>query len=120
MIRTVNKVILVGVVYGKVKFNYFPNGTKVANFAIQTHAYKKSASGAYETVSEISRCVVWGDHCPTMESDINEGNKVYAEGRLSTTKYKDKKNNWQYLTQIVCDEVILQCRPKNEKDEKNS
>ena len=108
---TINKVILVGLIYGKSRFDYFENGTKVANFIIKTFIYKRSARGGIEADGELIRCSVWGDVAPSMEVALIEGNKVYVEGQLRTNKYKDKASGHMVvITQVRVGELILLAR----------
>ena len=115
MPKTKNEVNLHGFVYGEPKISHYDNGKKVANFLIKTYSNKATAAGV-EKEAELHRCVVWGDRAPDFESTLIEGNFVYAQGSLRTTKYQNQNQEWVYSTQIICGELHLLCRkPKNFK-----
>lgn len=112
MHKTLNEVRLIGFVYGKARFNFFNNGSKVCNFLLKTYGYKQSATGAIESYYELHRCVAWGDKAPGMENEIKEKHMLYVSGSLRTSKFNDKNTGAQReVTEIVCDSIKLLCRP---------
>ena len=109
MINTFNQVTIVGFVHDKATFNYFDNGSNVGTFVVKTHYIKRPESGAgYTTDFELTRCTVWNNVAPHMETILIPGNKIFLTGKLRTTKYKDKKGHWVFATQVIVDQLILE------------
>jgi single-strand DNA-binding protein len=104
--RSVNKVILLGHLGKDAETKFTPSAVAVTNFTLATsRRWKDQASGEWKEDTEWHRCVLWRSE--NVSNYLLKGKQVYIEGRLQTRSYDDKDGNKRYITEVVCDELIL-------------
>ena len=85
MAKSVNKVILLGVLGRDAETKFTPSGTAVTNFSIATsQSYKKDDQ--WQEKTSWTNIVLWG--AEKLASYLTKGSKVYLEGRLETRSYE--------------------------------
>ncbi len=104
--RSVNRVNLLGHLGRDAETKYTPSGTPVSNFTLATNRrWKDQQTGEWKEETDWHRCVLWRSE--NVSSYLLKGKQVYIEGRLQTRSYEDKDNQKRYVTEVVCDDLIL-------------
>jgi single-strand DNA-binding protein len=104
---TVNRVILVGNLGRDAELRFTGTGTPVAKFSVATTETYKGRDGEKKEETEWHRVNLWGKSAETLAQYLVKGKQVYVEGRLRTRSYDDKDQQKRYVTEVVCDELIL-------------
>ena len=108
MAGSVNKVILIGNLGRDPEVRHLENGAVVANFPIATsETYKDRNSGERVSQTEWHNIVVWRGLAEVAEKYLKKGNSVYIEGKLKTRNWEDKDGNKRYVTEVVCNELLM-------------
>src|SRR5512138_2843111 len=104
--RSVNKVILLGHLGKDAETKFTPSGTAVSNFTLATNRrWKDQQTGEWKEETDWHRCVLWRSE--NVSNYLLKGKQVYVEGRLQTRSYDDKDGQKRYVTEVVCDDLIL-------------
>src|SRR5271157_903720 len=104
--RSVNKVILLGHLGRDAETKYTASGSAVSNFTLATNRrWKDKQTGEWKDETDWHRCVLWDSE--NLSNYLLKGKQVYVEGRLRTRSYDDKDQQKRYVTEVVCDELIL-------------
>jgi single-strand DNA-binding protein len=104
--RSVNKVILLGHLGKDAETKFTPSGTAVSNFTVATNRrWKDQQTGEWKEETDWHRCVLW--RSDNVSSYLLKGKQVYIEGRLQTRSFDDKEGQKRYVTEVVCDDLIL-------------
>lgn len=115
--RSLNKAILIGNVVADPKLRITPNGSKSAYFAIATNREYTSSDGKEHSESEYTNIITWEKLAEICVSLVRKGTKCYVEGRLKTSRWKDKENIDRVSTEVIADQVIILKYPNEKKDE---
>ena len=103
---SVNKVILVGNLGRDAETKFTPSGTSVTNFSLATaRRWKDQASGEWKEKTEWHRIVYW--RAESVANYLLKGKQVYVEGHLETRNYDDKDGKKVYMTEVICDHLVL-------------
>jgi single-strand DNA-binding protein len=104
--RSVNKVILLGHLGKDAETKFTPSGTAVSNFTLATNRrWKDQQTGEWKEETDWHRCVLWRSE--NRANYLLKGTPVYIEGRLQTRSYEDKEGQKKYVTEVVCEDLIL-------------
>jgi single-strand DNA-binding protein len=104
--RSVNKVILLGHLGKDAETKFTPSGTAVSNFTLATsRRWKDQQTGEWKEETEWHRIVLWRSE--NVSNYLLKGKQVYIEGRIQTRNYDDKEGQKRYVTEVVCEELIL-------------
>ncbi len=104
--RSVNKVLLLGHLGRDAETKFTPSGTAVSNFTLATNRrWKDQQTGEWKEETDWHRCVLWRSE--NVSNYLLKGKQVYIEGRLQTRSYDDKDGQKRYVTEVVCDDLIL-------------
>jgi single-strand DNA-binding protein len=104
--RSVNKVILLGHLGKDAETKFTPSGSSVSNFTLATsRRWKDKQTGEFKEETDWHRCVLWDSE--RVSTYLLKGKQVYIEGRLRTRSYDDKDQQKKYVTEVICDELIL-------------
>lgn len=96
---TTNKVILIGNLGSDPEIRQLPSGEKVANFSIATQESYKDKDGEKQTIVDWHNIRIFNQALINIvEKYIKKGSKIYVEGSLKHSKYKDKLDNDRYYT----------------------
>ncbi|MGA2737878.1 MAG: single-stranded DNA-binding protein [Bryobacteraceae bacterium] len=103
---SVNKVILVGNLGRDAETKFTPSGASVTNFSLATtRRWKDQASGEWKEQTQWHRIVYW--RAENVANYLLKGKQVYVEGRLETRSYDDKDGKKVYITEVICDHLVL-------------
>jgi single-strand DNA-binding protein len=104
--RSVNKVILLGHLGKDAETKYTPSGVARSSFTLATNRrWKDQQSGEWKDVTDWHNCVLWRSE--NVANYLLKGKQIYVEGRLESRSYEDKEGQKKYITEVVCDELIL-------------
>src|SRR5215467_14868729 len=106
--KSVNKVILVGLVGKDPEVKYTASGIPVGRFSLATNERFKDKGGKFQDRSEWHNIVVWRKLAEIVGDFVSEGAHLYIEGKLQTTSWKDRQSaEKKYRTEIVANDVVL-------------
>jgi single-strand DNA-binding protein len=103
---SVNKVILIGNLGRDAETKFTPSGASVTNFSLATtRRWKDQQSGEWKEQTDWHRIKYW--RAENVANYLLKGKQVYVEGRLETRNYDDKDGKKVYVTEIVCEHLVL-------------
>lgn len=112
MVRSINKVILLGHLGRDPDPHTTPSGRLVVNFTVATNRARRDRAGNRLEETEWFRVVLWDQLAQTAEEFLRKGALIYVEGRLQTRRYVDRDNVERATVEIVAyDFVMLDRRP---------
>ena len=82
------------------------DGKKLANFPIAVTEKYKSGDSQQET-TEWFDVTVWGAQAGVVEKYVTKGKQLFVEGRIRTSKWKDKDGNDKYGWGVHATKIIL-------------
>ena len=109
-----NKVILMGNVTRAPEVRYTQSGKAYARVGI---AVNRQFSKDKDAV-DFFNLVAWDKTAEFMGKWMPKGTKILVEGRLSTSKYKDKDGNERTSTDIIVDNVEFAGGKKDSSERK--
>lgn len=102
-----NKVQLIGNLGNDPEVITLDSGKKLAKFNIATNETYKNKEGERVTDTQWHNVVAWGKTADIVESYITKGKEVAIEGKLTSRSYEDKEGQKRYITEVVCDEILM-------------
>ncbi len=116
VMRSVNKIILVGNVAADPEVRQTPKGTTVATFPVATDRDFTSGNER-KKVTDFHRVVAWGKLGEICGQYLEKGKAVYVEGTVINRAY-EKDGERRYLTEIRADEVNMLSYKKSKDAER--
>jgi len=102
-----NKVMLIGNLGKDPEVRAIPSGVKVANFSIATTEKYKDREGQMVEKTEWHNIVMWRGLAEVAEKYLKKGSQIFVEGRLQTRSWDDQAGVKKYMTEIVCDNMVM-------------
>lgn len=102
-----NKVQLIGHVGKEPEIVNLESGKKLAKFSMATNESYKNGSGERITETQWHNIIAWGKTADLVEKYVNKGKEVGIDGKLTTRSWDDKEGNKHYITEVVCNELLL-------------
>ncbi len=102
-----NTVQLIGHVGNDPEIVNLESGKKLAKFSIATNESYKNSKGEKITDTQWHNIVAWGKTAELIENYVPKGKEVGIEGKLTTRSYEDKEGNKRYITEVICNELLL-------------
>ncbi len=102
-----NKVQLIGNLGQDPEITNFESGKILAKFSIATNESYKNAQGEKVTDTQWHNVIAWGKTAQIVEKYVTKGKEVAIEGKLTSRSYDDKDGNKRYITEVVCNELLL-------------
>jgi single-strand DNA-binding protein len=113
MPKSVNKVILVGNVGKDPEVKYTPSGVALAKFSLATNERFKDKSGEWQDRTEWHNVLAWERLAEIVGEYVHKGAKLYIEGRLQTSSWKDRqRGEKKYRPEIVARDIVLLSSPE--------
>lgn len=109
----INRVTLLGNVTHDPESRATKSGQTVANIGFATNRRTKDEKGEYVSEPEFHKLVCFGSLADFCTTSVNKGTPLYVEGRLHTSKYKNKEGKQSSKTEIVVDQLVLLSPKKN-------
>lgn len=99
MSRTTNKVILIGNLGANPEVRQMQSGNFVATFSLATHESYKGKDEVKHEVTDWHNIKIFNPGIiQVVKKYLQKGSKVYIEGSLKHSKYKDQYGNDKYST----------------------
>lgn len=102
-----NKVQLIGNLGNNPEIITLDSGKKLAKFSIATNESYKNAQGEKVQNTEWHNVVAWNKTAEIIEKYVEKGSEIAIEGKLTSRSYDDKEGNKRYITEVVCNELLL-------------
>jgi len=102
-----NKVQLIGNLGNDPEIVTLESGKTLAKFAIATNESYTNNKGEKVTDTQWHNVVAWGKTAQIIEKYVTKGKEVAIEGKLTSRSYDDKDGNKRYITEIVCNELLM-------------
>lgn len=102
-----NKVQLIGNLGNDPEIINLESGKMLAKFSIATNDNYKNAKGEKITDTQWHNVVAWGKTAEIIEKYVTKGKEVAIEGKLTTRSWEDKDGMKRYITEIVCNELLM-------------
>ncbi|WP_412986502.1 single-stranded DNA-binding protein [Pontimicrobium sp. IMCC45349] len=102
-----NKVQLIGNLGNDPEIINLESGKTLAKFTIATNESYKNSSGEKITDTQWHNIVAWGKTAQIIEKYVTKGKEVAIEGKLTSRSYDDKDGNKRYITEVVCNELLM-------------
>ena len=103
MIKTVNRVTLIGHVERDPEVREFPSGGQVCNLTVKTtEQWADRNTGEQREFAQWNRVAIYVKPLiDLVTKNVRQGDLIYIEGRLETRKYQDNSGNDQRWTEIA-------------------
>ena len=102
-----NKVQLIGNLGNNPEIITLESGKKIAKFSIATNESYKNSQGEKVTDTQWHNVVAWNKTAEIIERYLEKGTEVAIEGKLTSRSYETKEGEKKYITEVVCNEVVL-------------
>ncbi|REG89164.1 single-stranded DNA-binding protein [Winogradskyella sediminis] len=102
-----NKVQLIGNLGQDPEITNFESGKILAKFSIATNDSYKNAQGEKITDTQWHNVVAWGKTAQIIEKFVTKGKEVAIEGKLTSRSWEDKDGIKRYITEVVCNELLM-------------
>jgi len=102
-----NKVQLIGNLGNNPEIITLDCGKKLAKMSIATNETYKNAQGEKVTDTQWHNVVAWNKTAEIIEKYLQKGSEVVIEGKLTSRSYEDKDGTKKYITEIVCNEMLM-------------
>ncbi|OBQ57144.1 single-stranded DNA-binding protein [Tamlana sp. s12] len=102
-----NKVQLIGNLGNDPEITNLDSGKKMAKFRLATNDYYTNAKGEKITDTQWHYVVAWGKTADIIEKYVGKGKEVAIEGKLTSRTYDDKQGQKKFMTEIVCNELLM-------------
>jgi len=102
-----NKVQLIGNLGKDAEVVNLDSGKKLVKFSIATNEVYRNAKGEKITDTQWHNVVAWNKTAEIIENYTSKGSEIAIEGKLTTRSYEAADGSKKYITEIVCNEVLL-------------
>lgn len=101
-----NKVQLIGNVGATPLLKQLDSGKQVVHFSMATNEKFKNQEGALITDTQWHYVVAWGKTAEIISQYVSKGQEIAIEGKLTHRSYETNGEK-RYLTEVLCNEVLL-------------
>lgn len=115
MMKSLNRVSLLGHLVADPEVKETQNGNSVANFAIATNRRWKNAEGEVKGGTDFHRIVAWRKLGELCGEYLKKGSSIYLEGQLRNRSYDTEQGEKRFITEIVAKDVNILTWKKGEK-----
>ncbi|XCF07086.1 single-stranded DNA-binding protein [Tamlana crocina] len=102
-----NKVQLIGNLGNDPEIINLESGRTLAKFNLATNESYTNNKGEKVTDTQWHNIIAWGKTAQIIEKYVSKGKEVAIEGKLTSRSYDDKEGNKRYITEIVCNELLM-------------
>jgi single-strand DNA-binding protein len=107
MVKSLNKVMVIGNVGRTPEMRYMPNGRPVSSFGVATTRSWTDEEDQQCEETEWFNVVAWGALAERCKNCLRKNDQVYVEGRLQTRSWKTEEGNERFRVELVANEMIL-------------
>lgn len=116
---SINKVILIGTAGRDPEIRYSQSGKAVGNLSIATSQKRKDkATGESIEETQWHRLKFFDKLAEIVGEYVKKGSTIYVEGQIKYGKFTNKDGMEISTVDIVCDEMTILSRPKDQQAEK--
>jgi len=102
-----NRVQLIGNAGNDPEVQTLESGRKLAKFSIATNDSYRNDKGERITNTEWHNIVAWGKTAEIIGEYVTKGKEVAIDGKLTTRSWEDGDGNKRYITEVICNEILL-------------
>ncbi|GAA4289606.1 single-stranded DNA-binding protein [Aestuariibaculum suncheonense] len=102
-----NRVQLIGNLGNDPEILNLESGKTLAKFTIATNESYTNNKGEKITDTQWHNLVAWGQTAKIIEKYVSKGKEIAIEGKLTSRSYDDKDGNKRYITEVVCNELLM-------------
>ena len=102
-----NKVQLIGNMGNDPEIITLEGGKKLAKFSMATNDTYKNGAGEKVTETQWHHIIAWNKTADIIEKYVQKGKEIMIEGKLTTRRYENKEGEKKYITEVVCNELLL-------------
>jgi len=102
-----NKVQLIGNLGNDPEIINLESGKTLAKFSIATNESYTNNKGEKVTDTQWHNVVAWGKTAQIIEKYVTKGKEVAIEGKLTSRSYETKEGEKRYITEVVCNELMM-------------
>ena len=102
-----NKVQLIGNMGNDPEIISLEGGKKLAKFSMATNDTYKNSAGEKVTETQWHHIIAWNKTADIIEKYVQKGKEIMIEGKLTTRRYENKEGEKKYITEVVCNELLL-------------
>ena len=102
-----NKVQLIGNLGNDPEILKLDAGRMRAKFALATNNTYRNAKGEKVKDTQWHTIIAWGKQAEILEQYATKGKEIAVEGKLSNRSYETSEGEKRYITEIVCNEILL-------------
>lgn len=102
-----NKVQLIGRLGQEPEIITFADGNKMAKFSLATDDSYKDKDGKKVERTDWHNIVIKGGLVKVVEGYVKKGQEIALEGKLTTRDWEDKEGNKRYITEVLCNELLM-------------
>lgn len=100
-----NKVILIGRTTRDVDFRRTSSGKPVAMFTLALDNRYVLKDG--NPTTDFINCIAWDKTAETMDTYVKKGSLIAVTGRIQTRNYENKDGIKVYVTEVVCENMVM-------------
>ena len=102
-----NKVQLIGRLGQEPEIVNFEDGKQLAKFSMATDESYKDNQGNKVERSQWHNVVVRVGLVKVVDNYVQKGQEIAIEGKLTSRSYDDKDGITRYITEVMCNELLL-------------
>jgi single-strand DNA-binding protein len=102
-----NRVQLIGNLGMNPEIITLESGKKLAKMTIATNEDYTNQKGEKVKETQWHNVSAWGKQADIIEKYLTKGKQVCIEGKLNNRNYTDKEGVKRYITEIICNEVLM-------------
>ncbi len=108
MSKSVNKVTILGHVGRDPEVKQLNGGSTVAKFSVACTDKFKGKDGQWQEKTEWVNVIAWSKLAEIVGKYVAKGDKVYVEGKLTTSSWEDKSTGKKtYRTEVTAQDLVL-------------
>ena len=107
MVRSLNKVMIIGRLGRDPEMRFTATGRAVRTFNVATTRGWTGNDGVNHEDVEWFHVIAWGNLAELCKKRLHKGSLVYVEGRLQTRSWKTAEGDTHYRTELVAQELIF-------------
>ncbi|MEP7197376.1 MAG: single-stranded DNA-binding protein [Saprospiraceae bacterium] len=101
-----NSVQLIGHLGKSPEITNLEKGKKIARLTLATNEYFTSAKGEKVNNTTWHNLVAWDSKAEYIEKNLEKGQEILVQGRISNRSYENKEGQTRYISEIIIDEVL--------------
>lgn len=107
MPRSLNRVMMIGLVGRDPEMRHTADGVPVTSFSVATTRPWLTSEGVRHEAIDWFNVIAWRRLAEVCRAHLRHGSRVYIEGRLETRTWQEPGAETQYRVEIVASDMIL-------------